>query len=91
MLDTMFLGSDYDADDRLFSPYSAGEAVDHDSLYLALCARRRANSGVQGSKSDELSKTGGLFFPPTTEEEDEIEDEGSYWPSSVMQGIRRVF
>lgn len=37
----------YGTDDRLFSPYSEDEAVDHESLYLALCSRRKTESEMQ--------------------------------------------
>lgn len=63
-------------DDRLLSPYSE-EAIDNDSLYLTLRARRQAN---QASKYTESLELGTLFFPPTDDKE---EVRGGYWPSSV--------
>ncbi|KIM75372.1 hypothetical protein PILCRDRAFT_827281 [Piloderma croceum F 1598] len=64
-LNTMFTITESEADDRLFSPYAEEEAIDNDSLYLSLRARRRANSGDQDTKSDE---TWTLFFPPESED-----------------------
>ena len=78
----MFLTSEHGTDDRLFSPYSEDEAVDHESLYLSLCARRRASSDIQVTKTTETPKPGGIFFPSI--------DEG-HWPSSIFQGMRQVF
>ena len=67
--DTMFAITESEADDRLFSPYSEEEAIDNDSLYLSLCARRRANnSGDQDTKSDETWTMGTLFFPGDEED-----------------------
>jgi len=63
----MFTVTESDIDhDRLLSPYFEEEAVDNDSLYLSLCARRRANSQL---KSMESSTMGALFFPPTIAED----------------------
>jgi hypothetical protein len=65
----MFAITESEADDRLFSPYSEEEAIDNDSLYLSLCARRRANhSGDQDTKSDETWTKGALFFPADEED-----------------------
>lgn len=89
IIDTMFLTSEHDTNDRLFSPYSEGEAVDHDSLYLSLCARRRASSDIEVTRTPEPSKTGGLFFPST--DEAHLDETDSYWPSSIFQGMRQVF
>ena len=49
----MFLSSEHGTDDRLFSPYFEGEAVDHESLYLSLCACRKASSEIQDTKVTE--------------------------------------
>lgn len=64
----------WNPDDRLLSPYSEGEAIDHDSLYLSLCGRRKAINHTQNSTSDSHSNE--LFFPATTEEEEP--EAGSY-------------
>lgn len=66
--DSMFTMSESEADDRLFSPYSEEEAIDSDSLYLSLCARRRANSEDQEMKWDETWRMGTLFFPRDAED-----------------------
>ncbi|KAF9229171.1 hypothetical protein BS17DRAFT_688315 [Gyrodon lividus] len=62
-LNTLFLTDDIHArEDRLYSPYAEEEAVDHESLYLALSKRRRAecarpvNAG-SGSKGELLGAT----------------------------------
>lgn len=83
----MFSKSQFDAEDRLFSPYSE-EAVDHDSLYLALRARRQASSQLQSSKAIDLSK-GGLFFPSTSDEEADGGDNS--WSGTLLKGMSRVF
>ena len=56
----MFTITESDVDDRLFSPYSE-EAIDNDSLYLLLCAQRRAH--CSSMKTIETSAPGALFSP----------------------------
>ncbi|KZP16849.1 hypothetical protein FIBSPDRAFT_957740 [Athelia psychrophila] len=68
-------------DDRLLSPYSEGEAVDHDSLYLALCSRREASTHTPHSYSDAQSSS--LFFPAKS---DENEVAVKTAPPSVLSG-----
>lgn len=55
----------YGADDRLFSPYSEEEAVDEDSLYLALCSRRAKRLAVPSGREREF---GTLFLPTAVDE-----------------------
>jgi len=80
-LNNMFTIAESDVDDRLFSPYFEEEAIDNDSLYLSLCARRRANGGLQQSKDMETSAVGALFFPPT---KDEAEEHDNHWSRSIF-------
>ena len=62
-------------DDRLFSPYSNDEAVDVESLYLSLCARRRARGVPTDLKPTEFAE---LFLQPGKEEVVNAED-GNRW------------
>jgi len=68
-------------DDRLLSPYSEGEAVDHDSLYLALCSRREASTHTPQSDSDAHSSS--LFFPGKSDE-NEVAVQSSWGPSAIF-------
>jgi len=57
-----------DTEDRLFSPYTEDEAIDVESLYQSLCARRRSRGGPGDVKANDFSE---LFLL------DEMETEGT--------------
>lgn len=65
LLDTLFSMRNK-PDDRLFSPYSDDEAVDIESLYLSLCARRARG----GSTDFEPTDVAELFFSASEEKEE---------------------
>lgn len=79
-----------DTEDRLLSPYTEDEVIDHESLYLSLCARRRANSGLHISSSAETSKMEALFFPATDDTE-EVDGGDSNWSDTIYKGMRSIF
>jgi hypothetical protein len=79
-----------DTEDRLLSPYVEDEAVDHESLYLSLRERRRANSRLQILQSAESSKMEDLFFPVTDDiQEDDSGDNN--WSDTIFKGMRLIF
>ncbi|KAF7965666.1 hypothetical protein HWV62_42388 [Athelia sp. TMB] len=80
-LGSMFAGTTAYPDDRLYSPYSEGEAIDHDSLYLALCSRRQASTHAPPTQPN--SRSGELFFP-TKADEDEVAPTSSWGPSAIF-------
>ncbi|EGO05209.1 hypothetical protein SERLA73DRAFT_174215 [Serpula lacrymans var. lacrymans S7.3] len=87
-LDTYFATKEKNGvyrEDRLYSPYSDEEAVDHESLYLALSARRQ----TENEKSDTMlatSAVGELFLSTSGEEEDR---EGSTsWTRAVRRSVQ---
>ncbi|KAK7059061.1 hypothetical protein VNI00_001685 [Paramarasmius palmivorus] len=57
-IENFFAADDEDRYQHLLSPYSDDQPVDHESLYLSLCARRKA----QGIESADNGKTFGELF-----------------------------
>ena len=47
---------------RLVSPYSDDEPVDHEALYLSLCARREARTKMIAEDLEDGPTFGTLFF-----------------------------
>ncbi|KAH7928520.1 hypothetical protein BV22DRAFT_201111 [Leucogyrophana mollusca] len=77
-LNAIFLARDTQpTEDKLYSPYAEGEAVDQDSLYLALSARRHAET----ASPSPCGSVGELFL----QAEQEDGDEG--WLGWVLRGI----
>jgi len=87
---TMFSRTDPDTEDRLFSPYIEDEAVDHESLYLSLCARRRANSRLHSSQATESSLQMENLFFPATDDTPEVDGGDNNWSRSILGGMRLI-
>jgi hypothetical protein len=62
-------------DDRLFSPYSDDEAVDVESLYQSLRARRRARGGPAEFNPTEYAE----LFLLTGKDNAKVENIGTRW------------
>jgi len=77
-INTLFASKDSQPTDaRLFSPYSDDGAVDHESLYLALCSRRRDQRRPSDSESKPTAAFGSIFLPDSgvVEEQENL----GYW------------
>ncbi|OJA16220.1 hypothetical protein AZE42_00106 [Rhizopogon vesiculosus] len=77
VINTIFLTKDaHLSDDKLYSPYAEDEAVDHESLYLALSKLRQAESSMPHSRKECV---GDLFLE---EEGSGVESDSwsKWWP-----------
>lgn len=88
--DTIFLTKDaHLSEDKLYSPYAEDEAVDHDSLYLALSRLRHAEGSKPHSRTEcvQSQNPGDLFL----EQEGPVVESDSWskwWP--VQWALRAV-